>query len=78
MREPKFKNGDILTDRRGFRRRIWRIDWEKFHSQDRIQYWYDNEQLDNNYEPTGEFNPMSKGYCSEQHLMTLGFNKDES
>lgn len=75
MKEPKekFKSGDIVTQRRtGFRRmiRYAHIEPRGTNNKPTVCYSYFTESLDSNYRPTGEFNKLSFGFCSENHLIS--------
>jgi len=69
MKQPKFKEGDIITcARNGFRRKIRSVE-QPYYVTGRIGYTYYEEEIDSNYGLTGEFDRFRIGCCSEEHLL---------
>lgn len=69
MKQPKLQVGDIVVNpRNGFRRLIRDVSL----SERGFIYSYYNEEIDEKYEATGNFNIFSIGVCSENHLLRWG------
>lgn len=67
MSKPKYHVGEIVENRRNkFRRKIVSVD--HIDQKGQFHYTYNHEELDEEYNPTGNFDKNKIGHCTENHL----------
>lgn len=66
----KFKEGEIVTqEKNGWKRKIYLPYFFESDGNMKVGYHYLDEELDKNYQPTGEFKMEKMGKCSQDHLI---------